>query len=485
MKTWTRALLCVALSFMCVFTCIGYAIVSQNLSVTGSVRAEAPEPEGLYIANVAVHTTTGLAAQQADILLPTSLRTSFSVTQENASITYEVTVHNKTDMTYWYLGQKVAQESDPGGLVNTTGGIVITTYDGSSSSSHPFDENDWVPPQSMRTFYVTYVFGSRARGEVSALVNFSFGLHMASVSDEFLKVLNDKVSPYGYSYLAGAFDQNYVENNGSTVLGNVGEDQEIFDNMFGTSISVNIDGENKPVTIMIERKNVDQDAGSGDEYSVNSSLTGCEYTIYLTVEDLSTAGGTVTVYAVSYTCGADGTWYMIGELYEGTCPTEPYENSDQATDRAFDVDEWHASRKEYTVVGNLSYQVASNGEIYDTWTEIEQLMGEFDQSLINDINNSSEVKALLTSAARTAYTFRKNNGQQVYTPNTANVANPGYAELKRAFDRMLPYCILDNFDNPGSQARISDKVRDLSRAELIRLLEDLQAAYEYYLAVNS
>ena len=86
MKTWTRALLCVALSFMCVFTCIGYAIVSQNLSVTGSVRAEAPEPEGLYIAHVAVHTTTGLAAQQAGILLPTSLLSTTHGTNERIEV---------------------------------------------------------------------------------------------------------------------------------------------------------------------------------------------------------------------------------------------------------------------------------------------------------------------------------------------------------------------------------------------------------------
>ncbi len=387
-------------------------------------------------------------------------------------------------MTYWYMGTNIATEVGSNQLIDQKNGISITTRDGASSSSTPFDTSDWIPPQTERVFYATYTFGSGAQGDVSTLVNFSFGLHVTSVSDAFVRVLNDKASAFGYDYLASAFDQNYSEN-GSTVIANLGDDKEVFDNLFGNSLTVDVNGEDLPVTIVVERKNVDLDGNTGDAFGVANGPSGCEYTVYLSVDDLS-QNGKATVYAATYTCGADGTWYMIGELYEGTAPIEQYENSDQVGDRAFDVDEWHASTKEYTVVGKISYLVASGGEIYDTWTEIEQLMGEFDQSLVNDINNSSDVKQLLTNAARIVYSFRKNNnGQQVQTPNTENVANPGYADLKRAFDRMMPYCILDNFDNPGNLARISDKVRDLSRAELIRLLEDLQMQYEYYLAVNS
>ena len=483
MKTWQKAALCVALSFMCLFTCVGYALISRNMSITGGVTVEAAEPEGLYIKSITVVSSSGVAAEKSTVILPTNVQSACTVRSVGATVTYEITVHNMTDMTYWYLGTSIATEAGSNHLIGKTNGISITTRDGASNSSTPFDTSDWVPPQTERTFYATYTFGSNAQGDITTLVNFSFGLHVASVSDAFLNVLNDKASPYGYSYLTDAFNQNYKQN-GSTVIANLGDDQEVFNNLFGASLGVNVNGETLPVTIVVERKDVDGKPGTGDAFGVANGPSGCEYTVYISVDDLSQSGK-ATVYAVSYTCGADGTWYMIGELYEGTCPTEQYENSANASDRAFDVDEWHASPKEYTVVGKVSYLVASGGEIYDMWTEIEQLMGEFDQSLINDINNSSDVKQLLTGAARTVYTFRKNNGQQVQSPNTENAANPGYEELKRAFDRMMPYCILDNFDSPSNQARISDKVRELSRAELIRLLEDLQAAYEYYLAVNS
>ena len=484
MKVWQKVVLCVALSCMCLFTCVGYALVSRNMSVTGTATATPPKPEGLYIKSITVHSSSGVSAEESTILLPTNVRSAYTIGSAGATITYEITVHNKTDITYWYLGINAIPEAGSNQLLHQAGGISITTRDGASFGSTPFDTSDWIPPQTERVFYATYTFGENARGDVTTLVNFSFGLQVASVSDAFINVLNDKTSPYGYNYLVSAFNQNYAQNE-STVIANLGDDEEVFNNLFGNSLSVNVDGENLPVTIVIERKDVDGKSATGDAFNAANSPSGCEYTVYITVDDLS-RGGSATVYAVSYTCGADGVWYMIGELYEGTCPTERYENSNDANDVAFDVDEWHASPKEYTVVGKLSYLVASGGEIYDTWTEIEQLMGSFDQSLINDINNSSDVKQLLTDAARTVYTFRKNNnGQQVQTPNTANEANPGYAELKKAFDRMMPYCILDNFDNAGSQARISDKVRDLSRAELIRLLEDLQAAYEYYLAVNA
>ena len=278
MKAWKKATICIALSLMCIFSCIGFALLSDELSISGSASLEASEPEGIYISKVEISSMNGLSPASADIMLPTSLRTNWNVYNKNATITYAITVHNKTDMTYWYLGTEFLTETVNNNLIDKTGGIIITTKDNTASNSDGFNTSDWVPPQTERTFYATYTFGSNAQGVLSTLVNFNFGFNMVSVSDGFLKVLNDKVTDYGYEYLANAFESQYKENN-STVIGNLGNDKTIFDNLFGSNITVNVDGQDLPVTILVDRKNVDGKTGSGDTYDSNSSLTGCEYTV--------------------------------------------------------------------------------------------------------------------------------------------------------------------------------------------------------------
>ena len=479
MKPWIKTAIVISLSLMFLFCFIGYAALTQNLFISGIVSADPAEPQGIYISKVEIYQVSGLTVNSTDIILPTNLSSSFNVTSQNARVTYAITVNNKTDMTYWYLGQVIAPEADPNGYIGASNGIIITTRDGASSNSSAFDSADWVPPHTERTFYATYTFGSRAQGNVSTLINFSFGLHMASFSDAFLKVLNDQVSEYGYEYLADAFEDNYREN-GSRVIANIAGDEEIFNNLFGASLTVNMNGDDLPVKIVVERRNVDGKENKGDTYEANSSLKGCEYTVYITVDDLEN-NDQATVYAVSYTRGADGVWYMIGELYEGKCNVEQYENSTNANDLAFDVSSWTAVAKEYTVIGNLKYKVGyPNGETDDMVTKIDDVMSIFHQTFYNNINNHAN--SFLTKVCQTIYSFSNNNGQQIEYENSANVAKPGYAELKRAFDKLKPYAILDN---GATNVRLSDKARELSRAEIIRLLEDINAAYEYYLAVNS
>ena len=469
MKTWMKSLLCISLSFMCLFTCVGYAAINGTLSIVGTAETVAMEPTGIYIYAVEVIEPGNISNDSVEIVYPTSLRSTLRANAENTSITYKITVHNKTDMTHWFLGIKHDGLGD-NSLVNITNGVVITTRDGAASGSNAFDTADWIPPQTQRTFYATYVFGSNAQGNRSTLVNFSFGLHVSSVSDGFLKVLNDKdpSSPYGYYYLTNAFNENYSQNN-STVINNIGSDKEVFDNLFGSSITVNIDGQKLPATIMVERKDVDG-KNTGDSYPGSNTPSGCEYTVYLTVDDLS-GSGQATVYAVSYTCGEDGVWYQIGELYEGTSTV---------TGNLFDVTSWLAKKKTYTVIDGVSYKVAAgnSGQPYEQCTTIRELMSVKLEGLFNDVNNNSS--KLLKPACVTVYSYRNNNGKWVESINEANRYKEGYNELKIAFDMIKPYCFINN----GGFERLDINSQQMTRAELIYLLENLQHAYDYYMTLN-
>lgn len=461
-----------------VFAGIGYASLSDSFLIDGNVSVKPKPYVGIYISDVEVVSGSNLINNSTEYIRPTNLNNDLIVNSYDSYITYAITVHNNSDVTYWYIGLDFVDELGSNELIGSSNGITITTRDHQESNSDYFNNEDWVPAQTRRTFYATYRFGSEATGNILTYINFKFGLHMDSVQDEFLRVLNDKVSENGYYYLESEFDKKYKES-GSTTIANIGSEKTIFDKLFGENLTVNVDGEEKPVTIMVSRRDVDGNTSTGDSYDGNTAPSGCEYTVYITVGDLSNPGESVTVYAVSYTCRSDGTFYQIGELYEGTCTVQDYITSNETYEGSFDLMNWDATAKEYNVTDKITYKVGyEQGTTYDKFDTIEELMGENDNEFYNKINNNSQ--DLLKPVCNIIYSYRHNNGQWIEFDNEANKNNPGFDDLKRAFDRIKPYCYIGN----GAQEVKIQNANSLSRAELIPMLENIQQAYDYYLEVN-
>lgn len=465
MKTWTKTLFVIALSLMCLFTCLGYAALSDNLLINGSVSVEAKPYEGIYITNVRVYQSSGLTYIAPEYSMPTNLRSTVHVNQSNATITYEITVHNNTDITYWYNGIDSLDEISSNGLIDMPNGISIITMDHAGNSTATFDTDDWVPPQTERTFYATYRFGTNAQGDVSTFVNFKFGQRLGSLEDGFLTVLNDH--PNGrYDILADAFNDTYSKDGGNTILSNVGTGKEILDSLLGEDLTVTIDGEEKCVSLTVQRLGIDGVSGTGDAYAPTGP-SGCEYTLYLRIEN------TNTVYAVSYSCDSLGNWYQLGEFYEGTAEIAP--------DGTVIVETWRATPKEYTIISGVTYMVARNdgqGQPYDKYTTIQELMNQqhTDTEFTNKVD---QVRSqFLEAICQIVYTRTNVNGTWVERENAANVAKPGYADLKKAFDDFKPFC---NITNEHSVQMMNNQA---PRARIIRMLEDLAEAYEFYLAVN-
>lgn len=461
-------------SMMVSLVTLGYAALTTDLWIQGSVEAKALLLEGLYIEEVSLVSITYAADTLHEHIYPTNLKTELNVGQANATVTYKITVYNKTDVTYWYLGILQDATYEENNLINQADGIFITTKDHESDTAATFDTSDWVPPQTRRNFYVTYRFGSKAKGGgIENLVNFHFGLLMDSVKDEFLKILNDKTSNNGYDYLADAFDNRYAET-GSDTIANLGDEAAVFDKLFGPNITVNVNGVATPVTIMVQRKNVDSNGGTGDKFDGAGAPSGCEYTVYITTE--SPDGSSVTVHAVSYTCGPDGVWYQLGQLYEGTCNTAPYVPGGEA---AFDVNSWDATAKKYEVTDKISYEAGfEQGDQFDKLDSIEELMSTYDQNFYNDINNNSS--QLLQPVCQTLYSYQHVNGQWVESANAENSFKPGYDYLLKAFSKIKPYCYIGN----GAQEVKIQNASSITRAQLIPLLQEVQMAYDYYLSVN-
>lgn len=459
MSKTAKVSLWIAIPIMILTISIGYAAISEDLFLHGNANIEPSEYIGVYISDAEVVQSTNLSVASSEYILPTNYSLSANPKGINASVTCRLTIHNNTDVTYWYLGQDILDQYGSNSLIGQSGGITVVTKDKLTDTGATFNQNDWIPPQTTRDIYVTYTFGSLAQGTISTLVNFKFGLKMDAVYDQFLAVLNDTSPGGGYDQLTSAFDDQYADGDGC-VIGNVGQDKALLEGLFGSDIKITVNGVEVPVTVMIRRDNIDGDDAHGDNYS-NGGPTGCEYTVYITTDSLSSAGGKATVHAISYSKLPDGSWYRIGQLYEGTATVKDYDSS-EGYDGAFDVYSWLATPNSYEVTDGITYRVGQpNGDQYEILKSLEQIISVEDQNFFNTIDNTNIFKKV--------YDILKDN-------TSSN--DPSIIGLRTAFENAAPF--YNNLNN-GQEFKVK---RECTRAEIIPYLIDIQHALDYYYQVE-
>ncbi len=439
----------------------GYAALTDELFITGEATVEGGPYEGIYISDASVYSQNSAANVSCSFYKPTNLSVTVNPMRTGGSITYKVTVHNNTPVTYWYIKQDFLEDFESNGLIGQADGITVVTKDHPDDTTATFNEDDWVPPHTYRDFYVTYTFGSLAQSYPVTFINFLFGVKMDSVHDQFLSVLNDIEGTGAYEYLTEQFEQKYAAT-GENVIANIGEEKEIFDNLFGHELTITVDGVEAPVTIMIRRENVDGKS-TGDDYTGG---TGCEYTVYITVDALDSPTGEAIVYAVSYSNGGvaynDGTWYQLGQLYEGTADRVDYDASTPGHQGAVDVYSWTATPNRYYAADGISYLVGQEqGDQYDKLKTLEEIMSTTDQDIFNDIDNSRILK--------TVYDIIN---------NPANSGKAGLDGLRKAFYDAAPFY---NVMNNGQEIKVK---RNCTREEIIPFIIAIQHALDYYNEVN-
>ena len=217
MKRSYGILLTAALLLMTTFLGLGYATLTDSLTIIGSAHAEGKPYKGVYIKSVEVIGTQSAANTECDYVLPTNHVSTVDATTSGGSVTYKITVHNNTEVTHWYVGPKWENDYGQNALIGTNGGIGITTKDQIDDGTQSFDSDDWIPPDTERVFYATYTYGANAQTECRTLVNFHFDVRMDAVHDEFLAVLNNVKSSSSYEQIKYVFEQQYAEN-GSTAI---------------------------------------------------------------------------------------------------------------------------------------------------------------------------------------------------------------------------------------------------------------------------
>lgn len=400
-----NVIVCIALSFMFVFSTIGYSALSDNFRFSGEAKVDIPS--GLFITNITREgSVSGLDKYTADFIsYSTSVNTTLSKSSDRTagSVTYRITVYNNTKYEYAYRG--LYYQSNLSGynnsLVSTSNenkkiGVVVS-----------FPNGKIVGPGEKLEFTVKYTVGSdkntfAAKNDFKNLLNFQFGINVESqeaainaVHDKFLNILNTKST---YEELVDKIDDKFDGSQEwtSNYIGNVSDavdaDSMTVETLFAGQLNMVINGAVTPATVLIKHENLDNNTNTGDSYSVkynNSSTSttysGCEMTLYLTTDPLTQANGQATVYVTVFTCNSDsngkpvGNWYRIGDTYIGKAPIVGYKGESGGTG-SFVTDNWVADKKTYTPVTDYSYEVSQG-------TTIKDLTRVVDQSAINAFKN--------------------------------------------------------------------------------------------------
>ena len=471
MTKTAKAFICLMLSFMFVFLTVGYAALSDTLRLTG--QAEIRIPEGLFITNVQMTSRTNIDSQSVDFLqYSTTVDTTINRTSswrpssnKAGTVSYSITVLNNTNLEYAYRGLYYQPNLD-----GYNGNSRITTTNSNNSIgvvcslANADPEDRIVAPGATMTFTVTYTLG-RSLDDVDYknLINFQFGINLESeeaareaVYNKFADILN---SDSTYETLVEKIDDKFdgVNEWTSNYIGNVGsatsDDAVVVNTLFAGQLQMIIDGETKPASVIIKHEDLDNNKMTGDDYTAKHSSgatftgTGCEMTMYFTVDSLDNAYGDAGVYVAVYTCDRDtngniiSDWYMVGDTYYGTANVVGY-NGEAGGTGSFVTDNWVAAGQTYKVTDHYSYYVSQG-------TTIKTLVQTVDS------NATAELQRLLDESKRMI--------------DDLTYAGTGIDIIERAYAAAIPFFTNDANGNPIAKEGIT-------RAKLLPVLSDLDHA---------
>ncbi len=338
-----KIVLAISLSFMLVFSCVGYAAISSGMTINGT--AEITPPNILFISDV-----SGGNYIDPNTLAYTGTVVSSNITlRENAqgeySATYTVTLFNNTTESYYYVAKVHGTYTAPDGT-------VISYSNPNIELIEDIEFAEEIKPGEIKTFTVSAQFADDATDRTDktlfSIIEYQFQTTkpedkdeaaVAGVLEKFPEILNNSTT---YNQLISAMKDNVSIGNrlSSSYIGNVvnanDKDTEAINSLFGESMKLNIDGEDKPVTVMIKRENIDGNRNTGESPGL---FGGNEMTLYITADPLNVSGASVPVYAVVYTKNQNSNvWYQLGTVFKGTATVVNYRGGNGTG--SFNTDTW-------------------------------------------------------------------------------------------------------------------------------------------------
>lgn len=456
-------LLCVVCSLMFCFSAIGYASLSATLDIEGSTEIDIPS--GLFIIGITVKGQSNMDVNEHSFVpFSTTVSNSLSKTKGNETgyVTYEITVLNNTDREYAFRG--LYYQSQASGYNNNL--VTESTWNANSkiTVTTTFPYGKIVAAGATLKFNVTYTLGSSLNKDTTykTLINYQFGINVESeaeavnaVHEKFLDILNTTST---YNTLIDVLDNKYDGSQAwtSNYVGNVGDatsdDAMAVNTLFAGQLQLVINGQTKPATVLIKHENLDGNTNTGDDYvAINPNKGnpcygyGCEMTLYLTTDPLSTPNGNAPVYVTVFTCDRDASgnivsdWYVIGETYKGKAPIVSYSGSAGGTG-SFVTDNWVADAASYRVTENYTYTVSQGTNIKTLVQTVDARMTAEFQTLLNSVKEMIE---------------------------DATYAGSGIAILEEAYESASAFYTVDANGNPVAK-------NGVTRAQLCPIVKSLE-----------
>lgn len=390
-------ILAIALVLMTGFIGLGYAKVSDNLAVKG--QANLSVPEGLFITQVKTLSNSNTDKNIVSFFeYSTTVQSSVSRKGNSAgTVVYQITVLNNTNYEYAYRGLYYISNQGSNAYVSTSNannklGVVTN-----------FPEGKIVGPDETLTFTVTYTIGKNvgANLNLDTTLNYQFGINVDSIDRaadivhaKFLNILN---TPSTYTQLIDVLDDKFdgEQEWTSNYVGNVGNavdnDMMTVETLFAGQLTMMVNGQAQKAWVLIKHENLDGNENTGDNYTVrynqygDITYSGCEMTLYLTIDKLDKANTWAPVYATVFTCNKDangnvlGDWYKVGDSYYGEANVVGYRGESGGTG-SFVTDNWRSYSGTYQVTEDYSYRIGSE-------VSIKTLMQTVDQTTINEFQS--------------------------------------------------------------------------------------------------
>ena len=337
MEKKTKIFIALMLSFAFCFAFVGYAQVSTTLEFTGD--AEAQPQKGVFISQA-----EGLNGTYSKVntYISTTLSSTTTLQNSTAKVTYDITLYNNSNYVYVFNGEKYLETAyDNQNITYTITGLK---------------KGNEIASKSYLEFSITFGYKSGASTQnnvLNSIINFEFvpaeeyipEIAVSGALDQFKVILNTESD---YNQLINLMN-NYSSNNrpNSSYVGNVvgssSTDSTVLNNLFTENnenhLKLIINDKETNVTAMIKKENVDGKTSTGD-------ASGNEMTIYMTAYDFDGVrwGQSITVYAAVFTKDANGDWYQLGEMYEGTATVNNYGGSIFGARNSFNTDTWKSAK---------------------------------------------------------------------------------------------------------------------------------------------
>ena len=346
-----KAVICVGLSCICLFLAVGYAALTDMLTVTGDVAWE--EPKVIYITNIAITDASGATgAVSIDKLGYVSLSSNYILNAKD-SVTFDVTVKNnsgvdqifdivtKTDNLNYTITVDNQDPNDDAGK-NAQGTVVPSdetytfkiTITNNNNSALTISGNEGVNQGIVNT--LQFVLDEDSLTEQAAagiaeafteLLNKEKDSYVVNgeekTPEEILTLLDEQMTSNANNSISdGGFAANFNEANL--------EDKTLINAIFGENTTLKIGEEEREVKLMIKEQEVTRDGN------------GTEMVLYVTTDTLEEGGtgniisGTtndVPVYAIVFgqvpiidetTGETTYQWQQLGDILAGEAPVSNY-----------------------------------------------------------------------------------------------------------------------------------------------------------------